>query len=109
MKTRNGFVSNSSSSSFVVIAKPNVIEKMLKKEDEITQKVCDEYLGKHNSEPITLDDKEYELYQFIVATEEFGCDCDLDEDEYDQAYDKWSDFINKLEKTKNVIVRSTGC
>lgn len=104
MKIRSGFVSNSSSSSFVCIAKPGKVAEMLKDEDEITQKVVKGYLDSRDAEKITLDGNKYEMWSFELSTEEFGYDCDLDEDEAEQAYDKWNDFIAKLGKEKNVVV-----
>lgn len=106
MKVRQGFVSNSSSSSFVVIAKPGVIKEMLKKEDKITKKVCGEYF--HGSDIIELDGNKYELFQFTVSTDDIGCDCGLGDD-YEKAYDKWLEFTDKLGKTEGVIIRDTGC
>lgn len=109
MKIRSGFVSNSSSSSFVCIAKPGVIQEALKNEDEVTQKVVKSYLNPRNAYKITLDGNKYELYQMTISTEEFGCDCDLDEDDYEQAYEKWGDFTAKLAKLPNVVVRDENC
>lgn len=109
MKIRQGFVSNSSSSSFVCIAKPGVIKELLKKEDEITQKIANSYLDPKYAEKIELDGNKYEMYQTVIYTEEFGCDCDLTEDECEEAYDKWNDFVDKLSQTKNVVVREEGC
>jgi hypothetical protein len=109
MKIRNGFVSNSSSSSFICIAKPGVVQKALEKEDEVTKKVVAGYLNPKDADKITLDGNTYELYKMTISTEEFGCDCDLDGDEYEQAYDKWNDFTAKLAKIPNVIVRDEYC
>ncbi len=109
MKIRSGFVSNSSSSSFVCIAKPGVIQEALKGEDKVTQKVVKSYLNPSNANKITLDGNKYELYQMTISTEEFGCDCDLDEDDYEKAYDKWCEFTQKLSETPNVVVREEGC
>jgi len=112
MKIRNGFVSNSSSSSFVCIAKPGVIETALKEEDEITKKVVNEYLNPKKADKIILDGNVYELYHMTISTEEFDCGCnldDLDEDDYEIAYEKWCDFTNKLSKLPNVVVRDEGC
>lgn len=105
MKIRSGFVSNSSSSSFICIAKPGIIQKTLNGEDEVTKKVVKGYLDFNRADKITLDGNTYELYQMTISTEEFGCDCDLDEDEYEQAYEKWVNFTAKLSKLPNVIVR----
>lgn len=104
MKIRSGFVSNSSSSSFVCITKPGKVKEMLKNEDEITQKVVSSYLNSKNCEKITLDGNKYEMWQFELSTEEFGYDCGLEDDEYETAYDKWNDFTQKLSKEKNVVV-----
>jgi hypothetical protein len=109
MKIRSGFVSNSSSSSFVCIAKPGVIAKVLQDEDDVTKKVALSILNPKRADKITLDGNTYEMWQEIISTEEFGCDCDLNEDEYEIAYDKWIHFTNKLSKTKNVVVSDTGC
>lgn len=109
MKIRSGFVSNSSSSSFVCIAKPGVIKEALKGEDEVTKKVVKSYLDSSRADKITLDGNTYELYQMTISTEEFGCDCDLDEEEYEQAYEKWGDFTAKLAKLPNVVVRDEYC
>jgi len=109
MKIRSGFVSNSSSSSFVCIAKPGVIQKALKGEDKLTQKVVKGYLNPNNASEIVLDGNKYELYQMTISTEDFGCDCDLDEEEYEVAYEKWGDFTAKLAKLPNVVVRDEYC
>ncbi len=104
MKIRTGFVSNSSSSSFVCIAKPGVIKKLLKDEDDTTKKVGSHYFNPNRANKITLDGNTYEMWQMTISTEEFGCDCDLGEDESETAYDKWNDFTAKLAKTPNVVV-----
>ena len=109
MKIRNGFVSNSSSSSFVCIAKPGVIKKLLKNEDEITQKVVNTYLNQEYAKKIKLDTNEYELYQLVIDTEEFGSYCDLDTEQREEALDKWDKFTNKLSKMKSVVVHERDC
>lgn len=109
MKIRNGFVSNSSSSSFVCIAKPGVINKLLKGEDNVTKKVVNHYLNSLRADKITLDGNTYEMWQMTISTEEFGCDCDLKDDEYEQAWDKWMEFTEKLSETPNVVVRDEAC
>ena len=110
MKIRSGFVSNSSSSSFVCIAKPGVIQKALKDEDKLTQKVVKGYLNPNNASEIVLDGNKYELYQTTISTDDFACDCDLDsEEDYEKAYDAWSDFTAKLAQIPNVVVRDEYC
>jgi len=104
MKIRSGFVSNSSSSSFVCITTPGKIDEMLKNEDETTQKIVKSYLSPRGMEKIKLGGNTYHMWQFELSTEEFGCDCGLDEDEYDYAYDKWNDFTAKLGKEKDCVV-----
>lgn len=109
MKIRSGFVSNSSSSSFVCIAKPGVVKQLLEDEDRITKKVVQSYLNPENANTITLDGNTYDMWQMTISTEEFGCDCGLMESEYERAYDKWNDFTTKLAKTPNVVVKEDGC
>jgi hypothetical protein len=106
MKVRSGFVSNSSSSSFVIIAKPGKIDKLIDKEDDVTQTVARSFLDSKNAERIKLDGNEYDLYQFSFSTEEFGCDMNLADEDYEVAYDKWNDFEAKLTKQKDIIVKS---
>ena len=105
MKIRSGFVSNRSSSRFICIAKPGVVQKALEKEDEVTKKVVAGYLNSKNADKITLDGNTYELYQMTISTEEFGCDCDLDDDEYEHADDIWNEFTAMLAKTPYVVIR----
>ena len=108
MKIRSGFVSNSSSSSFVCIAKPGVVKTLLKGEDDITKKVVQSLLNPKDARKITLDGNTYEMWHMTISTEEFACDCNLNDDELEQAYDKWNDFTAKLAKTPNVVVDDPG-
>jgi hypothetical protein len=109
MKTRNGFVSNSSSSSFVCIAKPGIIQNILKSEDKFTEKIVKYYLNPTSSKKIILDGNTYEMWIHRIYTEDFGCECDLKESEYEFAYEKWQKFISKLQNLPDVVVKDESC
>lgn len=107
MQTRHGFVSNSSSSSFVVIAKSGTIPKMLKKEDELTQKIISFYLNPNCKTNIVLDEKKYELYTFLYEWGEFinPGDYGLTDDDVFLIEDKGNAFLDKLKITKNITIK----
>lgn len=104
MKTRQGFVSNSSTSSFVVICTEEVYKKALANRTEYGKQLIENQLGLRDGEKITLGDNQYLLWHGELSTEEFGCDVDLPEgvdeyDAYDLASEQWDEFgrnINNL-------------
>ena len=104
MKIRSGFVSNSSSSSFIIIANPGKVKELLKQESKGLQSAAKNYLNR--PENITLDGNKYELHQFVMCTEDFGCDC---EEDSETVYDKWNDFTTKLGNNKDIVIRETSC
>lgn len=110
MKTRTGFVSNSSSSSFVIIAKPGSVREIIKTQDDLTQRVANEYVGPYNCNKINLQGVELDVWNFVVHTENFGEDVELKSGEdYDDLYHKWDNLVNSLKQDARVKVLENCC
>ena len=76
MKTRNGFVSNSSSSSFVIITTPENWKKSCaafkkKVDNNIAEIIFAEY---GEGKETTVDGKKLLVFQGVISSEEFGSD-----------------------------------
>lgn len=109
MKLRNGFVSNSSSSSFICIAKLNTIENLINEEkDKITKKIVSRYLNSTNCQRFILDNNRYEIWNLIISSEDLGLDCSLTDKQLEVAYNKWIDFTDKLKHIPNVFISERG-
>jgi hypothetical protein len=109
MKVRIGFVSNSSTSSYLVITTKDVSDKVLKKmtqkERDIISKVIKtrKFLG-HEVVEMSQDRMYEETYVNEKAMSE------LFDDEYDIAYDaidKWFELVLKTADTNSIFVRET--
>ena len=112
MKIRNGFVSNSSSSSFVVIAPKEDVDIVLKSMKEYEQAVINFVKTETNFlntkinifSGMTGNYDSWE-YGFDFDVEEWTEKEGLDPDDFN-TYDVWEKFQEALEKqTKNIIVQ----
>lgn len=98
MKIRTGFVSNSSSSSFVVFATEKQIDEALKKIDKKYRSWIETRFTKH-SVKVKFEGKEYLRklgdYNTDDMPSEF-CDDDEDIDNFNTAIDKFFDDIGPV-------------
>ena len=120
MKIRNGFVSNSSSSSFVVIATEDTISKAKNKLSKFGKAVVDEVAREFND--VTLDGRTYKMSQGSYSTEEFASDAcsefareegmDDDDEGYwdlgEKAMQEWQKFQENVTALGG-IADETGC
>jgi hypothetical protein len=98
MKTRNGFVSNSSSSSFVVVIPTDIAETVLQ-----TLTPYEQAVAKH----VRLSDKKFmggkvAIFQGSTGNNdvwEYGFDFEGDKSDEDNTYDAWQTFLTKVKET----------
>ena len=115
MKIRNGFVSNSSSSSFVIVSGKGAIEEALSPFSPRAKKFIAQVLNCRDVAEINgqecevysqtlYDDTLYECWKYILRWEkEEGKDVeDGWEEDYVGIFDK---FLDDLKKTENVFVK----
>jgi hypothetical protein len=108
MKIRSGFISNSSSSSFIIIAPGDIINTATKSMSKFGQAVVDDVIGE--LEEITLDGKTYTLAHSHYSTEEFAdraCS-EFQDKECEEALNEWKKFQTAVTKLGG-IVREIGC
>lgn len=108
MKTRHGFVSNSSSSSFVVIAPKDVVETVLK-----TLTPYEQAVAKH----VQQGDKKFmggivSIFQGSTGNNdvwEYGFEFEGETSDDDNTYDAWDTFLTKLKETgqENFLISET--
>ena len=118
MKVRSGFVSNSSSSSFVICATLDVWEKILKELNEYEIKLANHFFNdrkfggqtvKFCSKRICTDDED--LTEGIPSLDENDKEL-LNEEDYDRLYEKREDALNSIlyncRRFKDQIIFSEG-
>jgi len=113
MKTRQGFVSNSSSSSFVVVAKKEDFDKILNESDKYTRQVINELgFSTHEfagTEVIALAGMNGNESSFEYMTIDLDDDVQDEYDIHDEGYEGlYYEFESKL-KQLGAIVKYTDC
>ena len=113
MKSRNGFVSNSSSSSFVILIKKEAYNKEYEKSDDYTKAVLDELVGNPSFDGINVFGTRCRIVEFTDGNYDYFADIieyevDFDEDKIPDTYDKnnwgtysrdaWDQFTTRLDK-----------
>jgi hypothetical protein len=105
MKIRNGFVSNSSTSSFVVVTTKKAWDDSVAKLSELGKLVVKHEIGKPKA--VHFLGKDLIALSTTISTEEFGCNIpnasELDPDG-DQAYEEFGKFSAILRANKDALV-----
>jgi hypothetical protein len=107
MKTRNGFVSNSSSSSFVIVASQEVIDKALKTLSEPGRELINEtYL--YGTETPVINGKSTVVAYGVVNSESIDCSMydDDNKDAYEQADEDMESFVAAVRANGGFVSRN---
>lgn len=109
MKLRKSFVSNSSSSSYVIIAPPDLLDTFMDEFDDITRSIVAAFIDVDGMKNIVLDKKKYEVFQCTAERGEFiePSLFELGMDDIPMIEEKWLTFFDKLGKQKNVAIIET--
>jgi len=111
MKIRNGFVSNSSSSSFMIVATSEAMDRALQFFSPIERKFIGLVLPR--ADIATLGKQKYETYlETLYDDTLYECWNETIEDQSEEYQDYdfdniWDSFINKLKNEKNAFVKET--
>lgn len=103
MKIRSGFVSNSSTSSFLIITTKEKVDKLLFGSDDTTRKLVESIIKNikaFGQELVLLHWSEGNRNTLDYDWENIKFD---EEYEFDELIDKFNDFVNRIGKGEDVI------
>ena len=96
MKIRTGFVSNSSSSSFVIVASQQTIDKAMATLDDKGKELIQQYVIQRSDKTI-INGGEVFVSHGEIQSEEFGCEIyDFDGGDYEKPQEDWDKFMEAV-------------
>lgn len=115
MKIRNGFVSNSSSSSFVVVVSKKDADEVINEMNAYEQAVINfikknqKFMGKEVS-VFTCMSGNMDSWEYCFDSDKEAEKAGIDPDEAPFPVEVWDDFVDKLkEKTTDIIYSEESC
>jgi hypothetical protein len=121
MKTRDGFVSNSSSSSFMCITTKDVYDEVYKKSSDSVKKVID-YILENQENNKYIEFKKFlgrQVVVFMDMGDAGGCtgvmpwlyeceDLNTGEDSFDEISEGWDGFLNNIARYSDTLTANIG-
>ena len=113
MKTRLCFVSNSSSSSYLIITTPKSYDNVMKQLSELERKAVQAEFSFDTTDKLG---KDLIVCHTTISTEDIGSNWDFlpedgnwDSKEFNEAYDGISKFYGLISKQKDTYTHNEGC
>ena len=104
MKIRQGFISNSSSTSFVLITTREAIDEEFGKiKDANLKKIIRSEL--RPPKQVSLFGEKVLIYLDRISSEDFGCDCDI-EDDSGEYHSRFFEFLERVGGRKDGFYNS---
>lgn len=106
MKIRTGFVSNSSSSSYVIITTQKSYVKVLKQLSDIERIAVN---AEFRFKPETVFSEERLVMSTVFSTEDCGEDWGIEADQIEEAIDGIYKFFSLISKEKDTFAKNFDC